>query len=84
MAPGSCLIISAASFDDETLAKRLTAEYTAGTYVNHAPANIASFFAGLNPVGPGLAEAGTWRSWMPAPMLRRREGHVLAGVARRT
>ena len=84
IAPGSCLIISVTSFDDETLAKRLAAEYTAGTFVNHAPADIASFFAGLNPVGPGVAEAGTWRAWMTAPVLRRREGHVLAGVARRT
>src|SRR2546429_1917473 len=70
IAPGSCLIISVACFDDETLAKRLAAEYTAGTFVNHVPADIASFFAGLNPVGPGLAEAGTWRPWMPAPVLR--------------
>ena len=83
IAPGSCLIISVASFDDETLAKRLAAEYTAGTFVNHKPADIASFFAGLNPVGPGLGEAGTWRAWMPAPVLRRREGRMLAGVARR-
>ena len=84
IAPGSYLIISVASFDDETLAKRLAAEYTAGTFVNHAPADIASFLAGLNPVGPGLADAGTWRPWMPTPVLRQREGHVLAGVARRT
>jgi O-methyltransferase involved in polyketide biosynthesis len=83
IAPGSCLIISVARFDNETLAKRLAAEYTAGTFVNHDPGDIASFFAGLNPIGPGLAEGGTWRPSMPAPVLRR-EGHMLAGVARRT
>jgi len=83
MAPGSCLIISVACFDDETLAKRLAAEYSAGTFVNHDPADIASFLAGLIPVGPGLTEAGTWRAWIPAPVLRRREGHVLACAARR-
>jgi len=69
--------------DDEALAKRLAAEYTAGTFVNHDLAGIHSFLAGLEPVGPGLAEAGTWRARMPAPVPRRREGHVLAGVARR-
>jgi O-methyltransferase involved in polyketide biosynthesis len=84
VAPGSCLIISVASFDDETLAKRLATEYTAGTFVNHAPADIASFFVGLEMAGPGLADVETWRAWMPAPVLLRREGHVLAGVARRT
>jgi O-methyltransferase involved in polyketide biosynthesis len=83
MTPGSCLIISVARYDDETLAKQLAAEYTAGQFVNHTPADIASFFAGLDMTGPGLAEAQTWRPWMSAPVLRRRTGHVLAGIARR-
>jgi hypothetical protein len=42
-----------------------------------------SFFAGLEMVGPGVTEAQTWRPWQPEPALRRRDGHVLAGVARR-
>jgi hypothetical protein len=42
-----------------------------------------SFFAGLELVGPGVTEAHTWRPWLPQPVLRHREGHVLAGVARR-
>jgi len=82
MAPGSCLIISVARFDDEALGKQLAAGYTAGPFVNHAPADIASFFAGLDMVGPGLAEAATWRPWTPGPVPRHREGHVLAGIAR--
>ena len=82
MAPGSCLIISVARFDDEALGKQLAAEYTAGTFVNHAPDDIASFLAGLNMTGPGLAEARTWRAWMPGPVSCRRIGHVLAAVAR--
>ncbi len=83
MTPGSCLIISVACFDDEALGKRLAAEYTAAQFVNHTPADIASFLAGLDMVGPGLAEARTWRPWMPAPVPSRRDGHVLAAVARR-
>ncbi len=83
MAPGSCLIISVARYDDEALGKKLSAEYTAATWHNHSRADVVSFFAGLELVGPGVAEAGTWRAWMPEPVLRRREGHVLAGVARK-
>ena len=83
MAPGSCLVISVARFDDEALAKRLAAEYTAGQFVNHAPADVVSFFAGLERVGPGVAEAQTWRAWQPEPVMRHRDGHVLAGVGRK-
>ena len=41
------------------------------------------FFAGLELIGPGVAEAQTWRAWMPEPVMRHRDGHVLAGVARK-
>jgi S-adenosyl methyltransferase len=61
----------------------LAEEYTAAAWHNHAPADITSFFAGLELVGPGVTEAQTWRAWMPQPVLQHREGHVLAGVARR-
>jgi O-methyltransferase involved in polyketide biosynthesis len=83
MALGSCLIISVACYHDEVLGKRLAAEYTAATWHNHSRADVESFFAGLDLVGPGVTEAQTWRAWMPVPVLRRREGHVLAGVARK-
>ena len=43
-----------------------------------------SFFAGLELVGPGVTEAQTWRAWLPDPVLRRRDGHVLAGAGRIT
>ena len=82
LAPGSCLIISCARFDDEELGKQLAAEYSAGPFFSHARADVVSFFAGLELVGPGVTEAQTWRAWMPEPVLRRREGHVLAGVGR--
>ena len=80
--PGSCLIISCATFDDDELAKRLAAEYTAGSFVNHSREDVASFFAALDLVGPGVGEAATWRPWHAEPVFRHREGHVLAGVAR--
>ena len=83
MAPGSCLVISVACHDDEGLGKQLAQEYTAAAWHNHMPADVTSFFAGLELVGPGVTEAQTWRAWMPQPVLRHREGHVLAGVARR-
>jgi O-methyltransferase involved in polyketide biosynthesis len=84
IAPGSCLVISCAAYDDDALAKRLAEDYTAGEFVNHSREDIASFFAGLELVGPGISEAQTWRPWQPAPVLRRRPGHVLAGVGRVT
>jgi O-methyltransferase involved in polyketide biosynthesis len=83
IAPGSCLVISCATYDDEALAKRLAAEYTAGQFVNHTKEDVMSFFAGLDLVGPGVSEAQTWRAWHPEPVMRHREGHVLAGLARR-
>jgi O-methyltransferase involved in polyketide biosynthesis len=83
IAPGSCLVISCATYDDEALAKRLAAEYTAGKFVNQTRKDVMSFFAGLELIGPGVSEAATWRPWLPGPVLRHREGHVLAGVARR-
>ena len=82
IAPGSCLAISVACYDDEALGKRLSPEYTAATWHNHSRADVESFFAGLELVGPGVTEAQTWRAWMPEQVLRRRDGHVLAGVAR--
>jgi len=82
LASGSCLVISVARCDDESLGKRLAAEYTAATWHNHSPADIESFFTGLKLVGPGVTEAQTWRAWLPEPVPCRRDGHVLAGVGR--
>ena len=81
VAPGSSLIASVARYDDELLAKQLADEYTAGPFINHSPADIGSFFAGWQLIGPGLAEADTWREWMHRPVTLRRTGHVLAGAA---
>lgn len=82
IAPGSCLAISVASFDDGELAKRLAAGYTAGQFHNHSREDVESFFAGLDMVGPGVSEADFWRPWRPGPAWHSRDGHVLAGVGR--
>ena len=82
IAPGSYLIISVVRNDDEMLGKRLTQQYTAATWYNHSAEDVTSFFAGLELAGPGVTEAQTWRAWLTEPRLCRRDGHVLAGVAR--
>ena len=66
IAPGSCLVISVASVDDEGLGKQLAQEYTAATWHNHTPADVTSFFAGLELVGPGVTEAQTWGRGCPS------------------
>ena len=83
MAPGSCLILSCAWLENDELAKQLADEYTAAEWHNHSAEDVASFFDGLELVGPGVTEAQTWRAWLTEPVLQRRDGHVLAGVARR-
>ena len=82
IAPGSYLIISVARNDDEMLGKRLAQQYTAATWYNHSAEDVTSFFAGLELAGPGVTEAQTWQAWLTEPRLCRRDGHVLAGVAR--
>ena len=67
MAPGSCLVLSCARFEDEELAKQLAEEYTAATWYNHSPAGIAEFFDGLELAGPGVTEARTWPKRPPRP-----------------
>jgi SAM-dependent methyltransferase len=78
LAPGSYLIISCACYDDQALAKRLAAEYTAGTWHNHTRQDVESFLAGLELAGSGVTEARTWPNRPPAA--HDRTGHVLAGV----
>jgi hypothetical protein len=80
LAPGSCLVISCARFEDEDLAKQLAEQYTAATWHNHSPAGITEFFDGLELAGPGVTEARTWPT--RPPEADDRTGHVLAGVGR--
>jgi hypothetical protein len=80
LAPGSCLVLSCARFEDEDLAKQLAAEYTASTWYNHSPADITGFFDGLELAEAGVTEARTW-PWRTLAA-DDRTGHVLVGVGR--
>ena len=74
------MIISVTRYDDEATGKRLSGEYTA-TRHNHSRRRRVV----LRQAGDGGAGRGRRRdmeAWMPEPMLRRREGHVSARVAR--
>ncbi|HET6186343.1 MAG TPA: SAM-dependent methyltransferase, partial [Trebonia sp.] len=84
LAPGSYVVISAVRAD------RGDAEEGFGGYsesvirvYNHSPADFAAFFGHLELVSPGAVDARLWRpGWEDATELRRRDGHVMAAVAR--
>jgi len=83
VAPGSYLVISVGSGDDQT-GGRLAREYRAGTLHNHSPAQISGFFDGLDLVLPGLTDAATWVPGLPGqPLSPQIGGHILVGVARK-
>ena len=65
MAPGSCLVLSCARFDDEQLAKQLAQEYTAATWYNHTSAASRSSSTGWNWSGPASPRHGPGRSGRP-------------------
>lgn len=82
--PGSYVVMSVSSGDEETSGTRIR-EYKAGTLYNHSPKQIAEFFGGLELVGPGLVDA---REWDPAPgstasPSNHDGGRILAGVGRK-
>jgi anti-sigma regulatory factor (Ser/Thr protein kinase) len=82
IAPGSYVIISVESGDEQT-GGRLARAYTATTLYNHAPGQIARFFDGLELVDPGLVDA---RNWAPLGAARRPAGtgwRIVAGVGRK-
>jgi hypothetical protein len=79
IAPGSYVVLSVGSADQET-GGQLAGQYRAGTLYNHSPTQVEGFLAGLELVGPGLSDA---RNWEPAsaPIPPAREaGRVLAAV----
>lgn len=79
IAPGSYVVISVGSGDEQTGA-RLAREYTAATLYNHAPGQIARFFDGLALVGPGLVDARNWEPLGAARPPAETGGHTVAGV----
>jgi hypothetical protein len=82
MSPGSVLVISCGHSDDAALSDEVQKEYTAATWYNHSREDIASFFAGLEMVPPGLALARAWRGGMAeVPEKPTGPGYVLGGIA---
>lgn len=67
MTPGSCLAVSVARLDDEGLGKLLAAEYTAAACHNHTPADVVSFFVGLELVGRASPKRPHGRPGCPSP-----------------
>jgi hypothetical protein len=50
---------------------------------NHSVPDFAGFFGPLDLVPPGVVDARTWQpAWEEPVSLPKREGYVLAGVAR--
>lgn len=84
LAPGSYVIITMARYDDPVLAERIVSEYSAASsFFNHAVADAASFFSGLDLIEPGLVSGKTWRGGMPDPGLPHGAVYALVGVGRK-
>jgi len=80
LAPGSHVIITVACGEPAT-GEQITRTYDAAPVFNHTPADVASFFSGLDLIQPGIADARAWKpGWhTPAPY-QQRPGRVLAGI----
>ena len=84
LAPGGYVVISVVRAD------RADADESFGGYsktvapvYNHTPEDFASFFGSLELVPPGAVDARQWRpDWPGTADLKKRDGHVMAGVAR--
>lgn len=81
--PGSRVIITVAC-GQPAIGQQITRTYNAAPLFNHTPADVASFFTGLDLIKPGIADARAWMpGWdTPAPFPER-PGHVLAGIGAR-
>lgn len=80
VAPASCLACPAPGSTMSNWPKQPAQEYTAATWYNHSPADIAEFFGGLELAGAGVTEA---RTWPKRPLgAEGRNGRVLADVGR--
>ena len=84
LAPGSYVLISIGRGDGD-LGAQVTAAYDAAPLYNHSPQDMATFFAGLELVPPGITDARAWRPGWPAltaPYLSR-AGQILTGMGRK-
>jgi len=59
-AEGSWLIVTSGHYEDKDLARQLQEAATHTRFHNHDAAALTSMLGGLEPVGPGVAEARRW------------------------
>jgi len=77
LAPGSAIVISAAHFGDEALARRLESMCPAARWRNHSPADVESMFGDLRLMRGLVADVQRW------PMLPdgdERPARIIGGV----
>lgn len=78
--PGSAAVISCTRIEDETLRSRLAGGYTAASWWNHLPEEVAGWFAaaGLTVIGETGKPGDVCRWPLAGPLLR--EAYILGGV----
>ena len=84
LAPGSYLVLSAIHADSEAADEGFGGYSSSVTSVhNHSAQDFAGFFGPLDLVPPGVVDARKWQpDWEEPVSVKKREGYVLAGVAR--
>jgi O-methyltransferase involved in polyketide biosynthesis len=79
---GSTVVISTGRMDDPDAWHRMRDGYSASATYNHSREEVASFFAGLKLVPPGLVRATDWRGIAPEVGVQARGPvYPLGGVA---
>jgi hypothetical protein len=79
MVPGSFLAVSSFRCADEAVWERLR-PVCPGEPRNHTPADVASFFTGLELVPPGVVPARGWQGGWTDTVAPDSPVHILAGV----
>jgi hypothetical protein len=79
--PGSYVAVSSVFVGDESRVPQLQRSYTAAAIWSHSPAELESFFAGLDIVPPGVTPARRWRGgWDPSDATPSTATEVMAAV----
>jgi len=79
---GSAVVLSTGRMDDEDAWHRMRDGYSASPTYNHSRDEVASFFAGLEMIPPGLVRATDWRAAAPGAGAQvRGPVYPLGGVA---
>jgi hypothetical protein len=84
LAPGSCVVISVVHADSDAADEGFGGYSKSVVPVyNHSAADFTRFFGPLELIPPGAVDARRWRpGWEGDLNLKKREGYVLAAVAR--